>query len=552
LNVRSLEFTNLPQQPPRNTLKRFQRLSRSLLRAVGVLFIAVLTCGCGGDDAQPSPDPANTETVERVTPPDNSGTSRPGPTGLANTKNNGDPSVAPSPGETSSEAALVDPVPPKPTRKIFRPTYERAEHDPQRLADFGLSRFNTKHLQLITDLPGEQAEPLVPLVDALQPFLEDYFGKLPPARDGSDYRITGFVMADRNCFVQARLAKADLLDSFHGRQIGGEFWMNNQTLDYYRRHLLLHETVHCYMRHLPGESGFPMWYLEGMAEMIATHHRGIDEPEVVPPPSTPPPEFTFNVMPVDRMRFRGLERIIILQRDVKKNGVRSIAQIRGFSGNDFKNSVEPYAWCWALCRFLDSHPATRTQFRELARSFMTTPPREALDAYFDKVDPNLEIDWLAFVTSVEHGYDFKAVAITYQPAKPLNPKDPQATVSTNRGWQCTGMKVEAGQSYRVQADGQFTLEPGQRPWLSEANGVSIRYHQGQPLGRLMGVILVDGQPQSILKTIPLGNSTTFQAKRSGMLYLKVNDRPDSLSDNQGDLTVWIEKPVKPRLTLPKL
>jgi hypothetical protein len=553
LDVRSLEFTNLPQQPPRKTLKRFQRLSRSLLRAVGVLFIAVSTCGCGGDDAEPSPDPANSETVERVTPPDNSGTSRPALTGLANTKNNGDSSVAPSPGETSSEATLVDPVPPKPTQKIFRPTYERAEHDPQRLADFGLSRFNTKHLQLITDLPGEQAVPLVPLVDALQPFLEDYFGKLPPARDGSDYRITGFVMEDRNRFVQTRLAKADLLDSFHGRQIGGEFWMNNQTLDYYRRHLLLHETVHCYMRHLPGESGFPMWYLEGMAEMIATHHRGIDEPEVVPPPSTPPPEFTFNVMPADRMRFRGLERIIILQRDVKKNGVRSIAQIRGFSGDDFKNSVEPYAWCWALCRFLDSHPATKERFRKLAKSFLTTSPDEAIQSFFAAVTTNrdVETEWALFAANIEHAYDFGAHAIVFQSGRPLETDFHVAEVDSRRSWQTTMLKVEVGTTYVLASGGQFDLE-AQTPgipegtsstsrWISEANGISIRYHKGQPLGRLLGAIHVENKPQSMLRTIPLGNSAIFTAPQTGTLYLRINDWPNSLAGNKGNLSVTIRK-----------
>jgi hypothetical protein len=523
-------------------LKRFQRLSWWSWRFLIGFLIAVSTCGCGGDDAEPSPDSANPETVERVTPPNKTGTSQPGQTGLANTQKQLDPPVAPSPGETSSEAALVDPVPPKPTRKIFRPSYERTEHDPQRLADFGLSRFNTKHLQLITDLPGEQAEPLVPLVDALQPFLEDYFGKLPPARDGSDYRITGFVMADRNRFVQARLAKADLLDSFHGRQIGAEFWMNNQTLDYYRRHLLLHETVHCYMRHL--EAGFPMWYLEGMAEMIATHRRTVDDPEPVPGEAVTSDlvePFTFNVMPAVRMRFRGLERIIILQRDVKKNGVRSIAQIRAMTGNDFKNGVEPYAWCWALCRFLDSHPATKEQFRKLAKSFLTTSPDEAIQSFFAAVHGNLATEWALFATSIDHAYDFESHAIVFQNGRPLEADLHVVEVDCRKSWQTTLLKVEAGTTYEVAAGGQFTLSQGERPWVSEANGISIRYHKGQPLGRLLGAVHVEGKPPSMLQSLPLGNNARFTASQTGTLYLRVNDWPHSLSDNQGTLSVSIRK-----------
>ena len=541
-------------------LKRFQRLSRSLLRVLGVLVIAVSICGCGGDDASHS-DSANSESVERVTPPKNTGTSRPGQAGLANTQNQFNPPVVPSPRKTSSGTALAEPASPKPPQKLFRPSYEHTEHDPQRLANLGLSRFNTKHLQLITDLPGEQVEPLAQLVDALQPFLEEYFGKLPPAFDKSEYRITGFVMDDRNRFVQARLAKADLLDSFHGRQIGAEFWMNNQTLDYYRRHLLLHEAVHCYMRHLPGEAGFPMWYLEGMAEMIATHHRGIDEPEVVPPPSTPPPEFTFNVMPAERMRFRGLERIIILQRDVKKNGVRSIAQIRALTGNDFKKGVEAYAWCWALCRFLDSHPGTKEQFRRLARSFISPPtsdladadyhPPGAINSFFYNASANLETEWALFVSNIEHGYDFDSHAIVFQAGRPLEADLQVAEIDSGRSWQTTLLKVEAGKTYSVSAAGQFDLEapptgvpspePEKPAWISEANGISIRYHKGQPLGRLLGAVHVETEPHSMLRTIPLGNSTTFTALQTGTLYLRINDWPNSLAGNKGKLSVTIRK-----------
>ena len=452
------------------------------------------------------------------------------------------------PDETSKPSRVfVEPT--SPQRSIFRPSYERTEHDPQRLADLGLSRFNTKHLELITDLPSEQAEPLVPLVDALQPFLEEYFGKLPPARDGSEYRITGFVMEDRNRFVQARLAKADLLDSFHGRQVGAEFWMNNQTLDYYRQHLLLHEAVHCYMRHLPGEAGFPMWYLEGMAEMIATHHRGIDEPEVVPPPSTPPPEFSFNVMPAERMRFRGLERIIVLQRDVKKNGVRSIAQIRALTGNDFKKGVEAYAWCWALCRFLDSHPGTKERFRRLARSFVSSPtsdladadyhPPGAINSFFYNASANLETEWALFVSNIEHGYDFDSHAIVFQNGRPLDADFHVTEVESRQSWQTTLLQVEAGTTYEITAAGQVTLKQDERPWLSEANGISFHYHKGNPLGRLLAVIHVEGKPDTMLHSIPLGNTATVTPTQTGTLYLRINDRPGSLSDNKGKLSVTI-------------
>ena len=98
------------------------------------------------------------------------------------------------------------------------------------------------------------------------------FGKLPPARDGAEYRVTGYLMRDREAFIDAGLMKESTLLSYHGRQIGAEFWLNDQSWDYYRRHLLLHEATHAFMRHLPGEAiDLPFWYLEGMAEMLSTH-----------------------------------------------------------------------------------------------------------------------------------------------------------------------------------------------------------------------------------------------------------------------------------------
>jgi hypothetical protein len=506
-----------------------------VVRTVLALSVAVLTCGCGSDDTESPSDSGPSETVERGAPSEKPVTTKSGHTGLSNTK-----PIDPSAKSTGGETSPIKTRPPEPTRpEVFRPTYQRTDHEQEQLATFGLSRFSTKHLELITDLPPEDSQPLLPLVDTLQPFLEEYFGKLPPARDGADYRITGFVMADRNRFVQARLAKADLLDSFHGRQIGAEFWMNNQTLNYYRRHLLLHEAVHCYMRHLPGEAGFPMWYLEGMAEMIATHHRGIDEPETASPATVPPPEFTFNVMPTDRMRFRGLERIIILQRDVKKNGVRSIAQIRAMTGDDFRNSVEPYAWCWALCRFLDSHPTTRTRFRKLAAEFVSTPPDEAIRTFFGEAGRNLETEWALFAANIEHGYEFEPHAIAFQSGRPLETDFHVTEVESRQSWQTTLLQVEAGTTYQVTAAGQFTLKQDERPWLSEANGISIHYHKGEPLGRLLGAVYVEGKPGAMLQSIPLGNTATLTPTQTGTLYLRVNDRPDSLSDNKGRLSVTI-------------
>ena len=63
----------------------------------------------------------------------------------------------------------------------------------------------------------------------------------------------------------------------HGRNLGYRFWMNNQTADYYRRHLLLHEFVHCFLMCEYGMHDIPpLWYTEGIAEYFATHQLHTD------------------------------------------------------------------------------------------------------------------------------------------------------------------------------------------------------------------------------------------------------------------------------------
>ena len=397
----------------------------------------------------------------------------------------------------------------------------------------GLTRFRLQHLDLITDLTPDMYEPLLPLPDALLPTWQEFFGKLPSAADGSEYRVTGYVMRDRELFLAAGLIKENTLLSYHGRQIGAEFWLNDQSWDYYRRHLLLHEATHAFMRHLPGEAiDLPLWYLEGMAEMLATHRLAKDG------------TVEFNVMPVDRSRFVGLERIAIVQRDVKANGVRPLSAITVFNAEDF-TKVESYAWCWALCRFLDSHPRYRDRFRRIARELITVPFRQNMATLFAVDMDQLQAEWLLFAANVEHGFDFERAQVEFRDGRPIVGRA-EATVQSDRGWQSSEILVEACKRYLVKATGQFTLADEPRPWVSEANGISIRYARGRPIGQLQATVLSmtenDARPpgSSMLREVALGNEAVFEAVDSGTLYLRINDDWGELADNRGALSVTVE------------
>jgi hypothetical protein len=427
----------------------------------------------------------------------------------------------------SSEHVVHEPAEP-----VFRLSYVRPEISDQTLRQNGLMRFRLKHLDLITDLTPDLYEPLLPLPDAMLATWEEFFGELPPAADNSEFRVTGYLMRDRELFLAAGLVKENTLLSYHGRQIGAEFWLNDQSWDYYRRHLLLHEATHAFMRHLPGEAiDLPMWYLEGMAEMLSAHRLAEDG------------TVEFNVMPVDRSRFLGFERIAIVQRDVKANGVRPLSAITQFGADDF-TKVESYAWCWALCRFLDSHPKYRDRFRGIARELVTVPFRQNMATLYAPDMKQLQTEWLLFAANIEHGFDFERASVEFLAGRPLE-FSATTKVRSDLGWQSSEILVEAGKRYRVTAVGQFTLADHPKPWVSEANGVSIRYSRGRPLGQLQASVLAtnsgDGPPgASMLREVALGNESVFEVVESGTLYLRVNDAWGELADNRGSLSVTVE------------
>src|SRR5262249_14224219 len=127
---------------------------------------------------------------------------------------------------------------------------------------------------LYTDLPSSLAVDELPGVFD-QAFLQwcAYFGI--DEKDHADWRMTGYLIKDKVRFTAAGLLPDDLPPFLNGYCRGHEIWVynqpsGNQTSDYYRRHLLLHEGTHGFMFTVLRGCG-PPWYSEGMAELLATH-----------------------------------------------------------------------------------------------------------------------------------------------------------------------------------------------------------------------------------------------------------------------------------------
>jgi len=78
---------------------------------------------------------------------------------------------------------------------------------------------------------------------------------------------------------------------------------------------------------------------------------------------------------------------------------------------------------------------------------------------------------------------------------------------------------------------------------SEADGISLRWYRGRPLGRLLAAQWVanppdGGRPRFVV--LAEGAAGDFTAVTDGPLYLKINEPPGELADNTGALAVTLQ------------
>ncbi len=400
----------------------------------------------------------------------------------------------------------------------------------EQLKKLGIEIYESKRLKLFTDIDAKVAKTLPPLIDQAYDAWEEYFGKLPPAQDESEFQINGYLMKYKSKFQEAGLLRADLPDQFHGRQVGYQFWMMDQPQDYYRQHLLLHEATHAFMQAIPHlDQHVPYSYLEGMAEHFGTH-------QIVDG------KLRMRLMPFNRSDFRGHDRLFLMRRDVRQRGVPELPDISEFKPANFQFFNESYAWAWGSCVFFDQNPRTRERFRKMARSLTNPTPSPTFDITQQPDRPEILTEWNLFAADAWEGYDFQKNAIEFHEGQMLT-KPHRIEIRADRGWQSCRMLVEKGLRYELVATGQFTLAEKPKPWVSEADGVTFRYHNGRPLGQLLAAIRpamkADDEREPMLDVKPLGNRSSFEAPRSGTLYLRLNDHPGELADNRGSVTVEI-------------
>jgi hypothetical protein len=295
--------------------------------------------------------------------------------------------------------------------------------------------------------------------------------------------------------------------------------------------LLLHEGTHGFMAKFLGGGG-PPWYSEGTAELLATH-RWLDS------------KLTLNHFPQHKEEVEGWGRIKIIRDASQRRDSLRLEQILAYDGRAHIR-VEPYGWSWAAAAFFDGNPAYQQRFREmrrLARDKGASFSEKFQESLRDDL-PHIARQWQVFVSRLDYGYDVPREAIERRPVMPLPEDGAEVKIDAAHGWQSTGFRLEPGKRYRFAAQGRYQLANQPKIWWSEPPGVTIRYCQGRPLGILLGAMVdeaEDANSNGFLTPAALGEEFEATPRRGGTLYLRVNDFPNELADNQGEVRVRISE-----------
>lgn len=426
-------------------------------------------------------------------------------------------------------------------------TAEHREVDPGRLAAAGLRVLEGRHLRLLTDLPASPAVDELPAVfDAAVSQWAAYCGV--DEAGVLDWRVLGCLINDRATFAAVGLMPRRHPDFANGFAEADRIWLVEQPSDYYRRHLLLHEGTHAFMQRFLDGAG-PGWFMEGTAELLGAHVWGRDELQLAAFPQSR------DVVPM-------WGRVKILRDAAAADASWPLDAVLELD-NTRNIGVEGYAWSWALTALLDSHPQFQQRFRALVSKAGQPRFNRRFRRLFAEDWGDLQCEWQAYAADIDYGYDFTRMAMIHREPRELGEDGATVAIRADRGWQSAGVILRGGRHYRVSAEGRYVVAADEEgaPWPCEPGGVTLRWHAGRPLGELLAALRpVTGiphqqtvqqsgaspPPRRITTTAPdfasprpVGLQATIAPIVDSLLYVRVNDSPAELADNEGELTVSI-------------
>lgn len=416
------------------------------------------------------------------------------------------------------------------------------EIDDERVKAAGIRKLSGKYITLYTDVPED------PMIEELTTVFENAIPQWceafqVPAEITRGWKLRGFLISDSDQLEKFRIAgllPAQLPDFKAGYQQDHNLWFFLQPGQYYTRHLLLHEGTHAFMQWFRNGYG-PAWYSEGMAELYGVHQWKDEQLKLA-----------------HRLGSRSEADYWGRVKRIKDESVPSkrltLTDILAIPPAAFKD-VRYYAWTWAGCKFLREHPYSKNEFANLNDRchWEYTKFNRFLMSNLKQHWPDLERDWLIYINEMEYGFEVKRSAL--EPIKKLESNDPARSLyklKVDHGWQRTEIRMRKGDRIWISASGRFQVgqsnEQGKTtPWPCEANGITLEYYRGRPLGILLAGNLdpdktaPDDQVRGLLNPVSIGNGSEFTATNDGFLCLRINESPSRMDDNDGTLEVSVEK-----------
>jgi hypothetical protein len=402
----------------------------------------------------------------------------------------------------------------------------------------GLRVVEGTRLVLATDRPPREGDgvPDLPRLfsEAFDLWCRHY--GLDPTADRS-WRARGCLIVDRERFRTAGLLPPEIPEFVNGFCDRDRFWLLDQSNLAYRRHLLFHEGVHAFTHTLRHLDSHP-WYTEGIAEYLATHRLEPDRQGVDHVISTPLPARKTDVEQLGRIeQLRSLEQA---------GRSPTLAAVLGRQPSAHRD-IAAYAADWALVTMLAQHPAYAKPF--------TAEERRALDATLNgrlATMPGWQParaarDYASFLAEVDYGFDFNRSAIDWSAGRKLESATTIA-VDAARGWQNSAVSLQTGQRARLSSTGR--CEVGMLPDTkleSTADGISLRWYRGRPVGTLLAAQWIDPPNDSAsgrFDVLATGGMGTVTAVADGPLYFKINESPGDLADNAGSLQITLTPEAK--------
>ena len=417
----------------------------------------------------------------------------------------------------------------------FRLPDDRPVLDRAKLESCGLSVLESKHLILVTDAPLAEVQDLPVLADALFVELQRQLGSLKPDLNGRDFQLTGFVIGAKERFEEAEVLPPESVIIRHGRHIGYQFWMNNQSSPYYRRHLLLHEFIHCFMMCEHGMADIPpLWYTEGISECFATHELSEDIKSS-----------RFGILPATLNGFEGWGRITEIQNNMTEltdtptqwQSLMSLESVRQPKDINFASDLQ-YAQAWALVWLIRNHPELKPHFSPMSKARTRGEFRDVEKSVPAEVWQRLAVLWPPFLASLTEGFEVEHSFPPLNVAASKPPASGKLELQSGKEWQATGVLIKRGATVQLNCTGRYSVHNKPRPWISEPPGITIDYVHARPIGEITAILVApDGSVCS--GRIPVGREGSINAEVDSELWLQVNDSAASRSDNSGTASIEI-------------